>query len=75
MISQAAREKYVACHRALPTLDMAPDGSYMGEPSGILLTLDGKILYHAGDTGLFYDMKLIGEMNDIELRLRQELVG
>lgn len=43
-----------------------PDGSYAGDPSGVLLFLDGKIIYHAGDTGLFYDMKLIGEMNKID---------
>jgi L-ascorbate metabolism protein UlaG (beta-lactamase superfamily) len=38
-----------------------PDGSYGGNPAGLLLTLEGKKIYHAGDTGLFYDMKLIGE--------------
>jgi L-ascorbate metabolism protein UlaG (beta-lactamase superfamily) len=38
-----------------------PDGSYGGNPAGFLLYLpDGK-LYCAQDTGLFYDMKLIGE--------------
>ncbi len=40
---------------------------YCGNPSGGLITMDGKTLYHAGDTGLFYDMKLIGEMNSIDL--------
>lgn len=43
-----------------------PDGSYAGEPTGVLLTIDGVTIYHAGDTGLFYDMKLIGEMNKID---------
>jgi L-ascorbate metabolism protein UlaG (beta-lactamase superfamily) len=38
-----------------------PDGTYGGNPAGFLLTLDGKRIYHACDTGLFYDMKLIGE--------------
>ncbi len=38
-----------------------PDGSYGGNPAGFLLTLNGRKLYHACDTGLFYDMKLIGE--------------
>jgi len=39
-----------------------PDGSYGGNPGGFLLTtLDGKKLYLAGDTGLFGDMKLIGD--------------
>lgn len=38
-----------------------PDGTYGGNPAGFLLTLEGKNIYHACDTGLFYDMKLIGE--------------
>lgn len=38
-----------------------PDGSYGGNPAGLLFTIDGKTLYHAGDTGLFMDMQLIGE--------------
>ncbi len=38
-----------------------PDGSYGGNPCGFLLYLEDKRIYHACDTGLFYDMKLIGE--------------
>lgn len=38
-----------------------PDGSYGGAPAGILLSMEGKTFYHAGDTGLFFDMKLIGD--------------
>ncbi|MBC7250814.1 MAG: metal-dependent hydrolase [Anaerolineae bacterium] len=38
-----------------------PDGSYGGNPAGFLLTIEGQTIYHACDTGLFYDMKLIGE--------------
>ncbi len=38
-----------------------PDGSYGGNPAGVLLTFGDKKIYHAGDTGLFYDMKLIGD--------------
>lgn len=39
-----------------------PDGSNGGNPVGFLLsTNDGKKIYIAGDTGLFGDMKLIGE--------------
>lgn len=39
-----------------------PDGSYGGNPAGLLITADdGKRLYFAGDTGLFGDMRLIGE--------------
>jgi L-ascorbate metabolism protein UlaG (beta-lactamase superfamily) len=40
---------------------------YTGPPVGFLITLGGRLLYHSGDTGLFYDMKLIGEMNKIDL--------
>jgi len=32
-----------------------------GNPCGFIITMDGKKIYHAGDTGLFLDMKLIGE--------------
>lgn len=38
-----------------------PDGSYGGNPAGFLLTAEGKKVYLACDTGLFGDMKLIGE--------------
>ena len=44
----------------------APDGTYTGEAGGVLITMDGKTIYHAGDTALFYDMKLLGEMNKID---------
>ncbi len=32
-----------------------------GDPAGVVIEMDGKKIYHAGDTGLTYDMKLIGE--------------
>lgn len=32
-----------------------------GDPTGVVLEMDGKTIYHAGDTGLTYDMKLIAE--------------
>lgn len=39
-----------------------PDGSYGGNPAGLLLTTNsGEKIYMAGDTGLFGDMRLIGE--------------
>lgn len=40
---------------------MLPDGSYGGAPCGFLFYIEGRKIYHACDTGLFYDMKLIGE--------------
>ncbi|KKK38350.1 metal-dependent hydrolase [Mesobacillus campisalis] len=33
---------------------------YGGMPAGVLVMAEGKTIYHAGDTGLFSDMKLIG---------------
>lgn len=41
------------------------DGSntYTGMPTGLILNIGGKIVYHAGDTGIFGDMKLISELN------------
>jgi L-ascorbate metabolism protein UlaG (beta-lactamase superfamily) len=40
---------------------------YGGMPGGILLTINGKTIYHVGDTALFTDLKMYGEMNDIEV--------
>ncbi|GGE52098.1 UPF0173 metal-dependent hydrolase [Pullulanibacillus camelliae] len=40
---------------------------YTGMPGGILLTIDGKTIYHAGDTALYSDMKLLGDRYDIDL--------
>jgi L-ascorbate metabolism protein UlaG (beta-lactamase superfamily) len=40
-----------------------PDGSYGGEPSGIIVELeDGTKVYFAGDTCVFGDMQLIGRI-------------
>jgi L-ascorbate metabolism protein UlaG (beta-lactamase superfamily) len=38
-----------------------PDGANGGNPCGFLLTTQGRKLYLAGDTGLFGDMRLIGD--------------
>jgi len=40
------------------------DGThYVGDAAGFVLTIaDGPVLYHAGDTAVFGDMKLIGEL-------------
>lgn len=59
------RVKFTIAHHG----SMTPDNYYVGEPSGVLITIDGTTIYHTGDTGLFYDMKLIGEMNSINFML------
>ncbi|HEX2864048.1 MAG TPA: metal-dependent hydrolase [Deinococcales bacterium] len=38
-----------------------PDGTYGGMPTGVVVEMDGKRIYHAGDTNYFTDMQLIGE--------------
>ncbi|MEN2468017.1 metal-dependent hydrolase [Ornithinibacillus sp. FSL M8-0202] len=40
---------------------------YTGMPSGILLTVEGKTIYHLGDTALFSDLKMYGDMYTIDL--------
>lgn len=39
-----------------------PDGSSGGNPTGLVITLDGHTIYHAGDTAIFSDMALINEL-------------
>ncbi len=43
--------------------------TYTGNPCGYLITLEGKTIYFAGDTGIFSEMELIGSMNNIDLAL------
>lgn len=43
-----------------------PDGSYGGNPGGFIVKANGKSVYFAGDTALTYDMKLIGEYEDLD---------
>ncbi len=38
------------------------EGQYMGQPCGVVVNIGGPTLYHCGDTALFSDMKLIGEI-------------
>lgn len=48
------------------------DGGKMipgGNPVGAVLSLEGRNIYHAGDTGLFGDMRLIGEKRPLDLAM------
>ncbi|GBF07279.1 metal-dependent hydrolase [Deinococcus aerius] len=38
-----------------------PDGTYGGMPTGLVIEMGGVRVYHAGDTNLFGDMRLIGD--------------
>lgn len=42
---------------------------YLGNPCGFLITANDKTVYHAGDTGLFGDMALLGRLHPIDLAL------
>ncbi len=59
------RVKFTIAHHG----SLTPDGHYGGSPAGVLVFADNKCIYHTGDTGLFYDMKLIGELNKIDYML------
>ncbi|MEH6889915.1 metal-dependent hydrolase [Bacillus sp. JJ864] len=41
--------------------------TYTGMPAGIVFMAEGKTIYHAGDTALFSDMKLIGSRHAIDV--------
>jgi L-ascorbate metabolism protein UlaG (beta-lactamase superfamily) len=57
----------------LPGSEEAPfsaeHGIPIGNPSGLIIKLGGRTIYHAGDTCLFGDMKLIGERDPIDVAL------
>lgn len=40
---------------------------YGGMPSGFVIDIEGKTIHHAGDTGLFSDMRLIGERHALDI--------
>ncbi|UCG87036.1 MAG: metal-dependent hydrolase [Gemmatimonadota bacterium] len=45
------------------------EGRYMGMPCGVVVSVGGQTVYHCGDTGLFSDMKLIGELYQPDIAL------
>jgi len=47
----------------------AEHGTAIGTASGLIVTIGGKTIYHAGDTCLFGDMKLIGDRHPIDIAL------
>lgn len=58
------RVKLTIAHHG-STTDEGPAGN----PCGVLVTMGGVTVYHAGDTGLFVDMGLIGDTNSINCAL------
>ena len=51
-----------AAHGSLTEADPA----YSTNPCGIVITAEGKTLYHAGDTALTADVRLLGELYDFD---------
>ncbi len=52
------------------TMTQAFHSSDSGSPTGYMVKLeDGTVVYHAGDTGIFEDMRLLGELYKIDLAL------
>ncbi len=47
----------------------APDGTYTGNPVGFVINYMGHHFYHAGDTGIFGDMELIGRIHKVDTAL------
>ncbi|MHC5024240.1 MAG: metal-dependent hydrolase, partial [Planctomycetota bacterium] len=45
------------------------EGRYMGMPCGLVISMGGVTVYHCGDTGLFSDMKLIGEIYEPDIAM------
>jgi len=56
-----------AFHGSSYTIEETKEIIYTGMPGGILFTAEEKTIFHAGDTALFSDMKLIGERNQIDV--------
>jgi len=50
-------------------LTQAFHSSTHGSPTGAIIYINGLSIYHAGDTGLFGDMKLIGEVYSPDVAL------
>ena len=46
-----------------------PDGTAIGPAAGLVIKIGGTTIYHAGDTCLFGDMKLIAQRSDIDVFL------
>ena len=45
------------------------EGRYMGMPCGAVVHMGGVTVYHLGDTGIFGDMKLLGEIYQPDIAL------
>lgn len=60
----------VCCQGIACTMTQAFHSSATGMPAGYIITMpDGQKIYHAGDTGIFSSMALLGEIYHIDVGL------
>jgi len=60
----------VRIHNLAITMTQALHSSESGVPAGYIMKLeDGTTIYHAGDTGIFSSMQLLGDLYDIDVAL------
>lgn len=57
--------KYTIAHHSAGVGELGD--VYAGTAAGVIVSFDGKLIHHAGDTALTYDMKLIAERFAIDL--------
>ncbi len=57
--------------QALHSADVEENGTLIsvGNPTGVIVELDGVKVYHTGDTDVFLDMQLIGELHKPQIML------
>ena len=51
------------------SIDSVSPAIYMGNPCGLVIKIAGTTIYHAGDTALFSDIKLIGELHKPDIAI------
>ncbi|WP_414046095.1 metal-dependent hydrolase [Macrococcus equi] len=59
--------KYVQAFHSNALYDDEGNIIYFGMPCGLIIEVEGKTIYHTGDTGLFSDMKLIADRHPVDL--------
>lgn len=59
----------VKCVLAFHSSSIGPDRLYGGNPCGFVIKMDSVTIYHAGDTCLFGDMRLIGETYPLDVAI------
>jgi L-ascorbate metabolism protein UlaG (beta-lactamase superfamily) len=63
------RVRFTIAFHSSSTIEEGGRPLYLGEAAGVVLQTEGKTIYHAGDTALFSDMRLIGEDAQLDLAL------